>query len=208
MSFELVGTKDDLTLPPGGPPKRRRREDGEETLELNNDVINCIELLEDVKIAYDLPRYAKYKDVRDMIKSLPNIKEEADEWFFENNSVMRGYETHSYDAFATFARILCDVRYIKGYGDYGILSYDDRMRLFRILWDEKIDMTIALTDYDDDYRSDIKSQSNQKLPGNFDGALVNIFEGVIYRQDIQRTGEELLFDRIRAFNLIFGLFEK
>lgn len=207
MSFELVAV---LPEPPGGPVKRRRGQDGEEILELNADVIQCIELLEDVKLAYDMPNYAKYKQASDIIRSMPNMKEEADEWFWENNAYKVDYEkSYGYDEMATFARILCDLEYIKnapkndGYGD-DTLSYEDRIRLFRILWEKKIDRIINYR-YDKDFETDRRSSVNYKVPSPADvnyGAP-DLFQHMVDFKGIQTKGEELLFERIRFFNQNF-----
>lgn len=207
MSFEIIAAGDDISQ------KRSRTADST----VDYDRVDCLELLKNVKKAYDLPDDANYDEVNNTIEMYSNVKREADRWFWTRHAVGKNEEFG--DVTLTFLRIIADWDYApedeEKYGRESEESrvaslfdqltvtkakdkftHDDRIRLFRLLWDE-LDILRTSDHYDETLRKENRSSMN--LTG--DGLdFYNIFGMISQYTDVETRGEEILFQKIRGFD--------
>lgn len=136
--------------------------------------------------------------------------DEADEWFWHEYAA--GTEGN-FSIPATLVKILFD----KLWNNDTIFTYKQRLRLFRILWNKKIDHILG---YDDKIISETNSEKNRyrKSPTTQRGfnffvhsteenstppppiLVSDVFDRIMDYQNIKTKGEEVLFQRIRDFN--------
>ena len=201
MSFEIVAASD--LGPPPGKRFRADRDDegGLDALTVNDDVIECAGLLGDVKLAFGLPDHAKFKQAGEAVRAYGNSKkimDEADTFFVNKHAVKRSEYNDSVNVISTLIRILLDWDYKHNYDD-SELTHDDRVRLFRILWKgDDFDLWEWVRDQDPQILREIHSDREQNISGLFvPGSVFRYIRGY---QKIQIRGEELLLQRIRAFD--------
>lgn len=216
MSFELVAAAEN---------KNKRSRPNEDDDRLNedifvshDDVIKCAGLLADVKLTFDLPDHAKYQQASEVLRAYGNelkIREEADEFFWKNHIYSFWTGTcQSYSVTLTLVRILLDWDY--KYYDLKTnvvkpFTHDDRVRLFRILWDKKID---NIPDDRHRFKSEIgnadvhrhfitgeeKSYITYDPKKNVYEGVTDFFQKMLFYQNIETRGEEILFRRIKDFD--------
>lgn len=164
---------------------------------MNDDVIECAGLLGDVKLTFGLPDHAKFEQAAEAVRAYGNsakIMDEADTFFWKKYAVFTE-KGELDDVISTFIRIVLDWDY-EHFDDDSKLTHDDRVRLFRILWDKH---NVFYNDVDPQINREKYSDRNKFLFGET-CCGGDVFDYMMHFQKIKTMGEEVLLQWIRVFD--------